>query len=39
MRWPDLPGFEEDNELLGASMSIFDDTIIVSTTQLPNIVL
>ncbi|VDI29067.1 Hypothetical predicted protein, partial [Mytilus galloprovincialis] len=28
IRWPDLPGYEEDDELLGASMAIFDDTII-----------
>ncbi|XP_076095802.1 integrin alpha-4-like [Mytilus galloprovincialis] len=27
-RWQNLPGYEEDNELLGAAMSIFDETII-----------
>ena len=30
-KWPDLPGYEEDNELLGASMSFIDDTIVVSS--------
>ncbi|CAC5386523.1 unnamed protein product [Mytilus coruscus] len=29
IRWPDLPGYEEDDELLGAAMSMFDDTIII----------
>ena len=29
-RFPQTPGYEEDNQLLGASMSIIDDKIIVS---------
>ena len=29
-RFPDTPGYEDDNQLLGASMSIIDDNIIVS---------
>ncbi|XP_071161717.1 integrin alpha-4-like [Mytilus edulis] len=37
-RWPDLPGFEEDNELLGASMSIFDDTIITCAPLWKNMI-
>ncbi|XP_063426281.1 integrin alpha-4-like [Mytilus trossulus] len=38
MKWPDLPGFEEDNELLGASMSIFDDTIITCAPLWKNMI-
>jgi hypothetical protein len=29
-RFPDTPGYDDDNQLLGASMSIIDDKIIVS---------
>ncbi|XP_052103676.1 integrin alpha-4-like [Mytilus californianus] len=38
IRWPDLPGYEEDNELLGAAMSIFDDTIITCAPLWKNMI-
>lgn len=28
-KWPDLPGFEEDKELLGASMAVIDEKLVV----------
>ncbi|XP_052096245.1 integrin alpha-4-like isoform X3 [Mytilus californianus] len=38
IRWPSLPGYEEDNELLGAAMSIFDDTIITCAPLWKNMI-
>ncbi|XP_071158944.1 integrin alpha-4-like isoform X1 [Mytilus edulis] len=38
VRWPDLPGYEEDEELLGASMAIFDDTIITCAPLWKNMI-
>ncbi|CAC5386518.1 ITGA4 [Mytilus coruscus] len=38
IRWPDLPGHEEDNELLGASMSFIDDTIVTCAPLWKNMI-
>ncbi|VDI83418.1 integrin alpha 8 [Mytilus galloprovincialis] len=37
-KWPDLPGYEEDNELLGASMSFIDDTIVTCAPMWKNMI-
>lgn len=38
VRWPNLPGYEEDNELLGASMSFIDDTIVTCAPLWKNMI-
>ena len=30
VRWPEEPGYEEDHELLGASMTLIDHSVVVS---------